>query len=126
MGLAVLVVLALVEAVILSLYISLHRTRYIITKDKVIIKTSKLIGGVKEILIKDIEHIERTLIPFGLRLFGASFHGGYYYIPALGKAFLAITNFKDGLLIKAKNGNYIITPKNPKEFENEIRKRLVT
>ena len=39
-------------------------------------------------------------MPFGIKLFGASFHEGYYQIPNLGRAFLAITNFHDGLLIR--------------------------
>lgn len=119
-GLVVIAILAVIEAIMLSLYNSLYKTRYVITEDKLIIKTSKLIGGNKEISIKDIKSIQRTLIPFGLRLFGASFYDGYYYIPSLGKAFLAITNFKDGLLIKTKNSNYIITPKDP----ISLRKKL--
>ena len=87
---------------------------------KDVIKTTKLIGGGKRIFLKTIESLEEILIPFGVRLFGASFHGGYYQIPGLGMAFLAITNFRDGLLIKTKNGNYIITPKDPRGFKEAI------
>jgi len=35
--------------------------------------------------------VEETLIPVGIKLFEASFHGGHYKIPGLGRAFLAIT-----------------------------------
>ena len=77
------------------------------------IKTTKLIGGNKRIYLKDIASVKRTFIPFGLKLFGASFHGGYYYIPKLGRAFLTITNFNDGVLIKTRKENYIITPETP-------------
>ena len=65
--------------------------------------------------------MQRTLIPFGFKLFGASFHGGYYYIPTVGRAFVAITNFSDGVLIKGTNGNYVITPSNPDNFIKSVR-----
>ena len=90
---------------------SIYRTKYILTDNELILKASKLIGGSKRIPLETIESVERTLIPFGFRLFGASFYGGYYYLPSVGKAFMVITNFKDGVLIKTKHGNYVITPK---------------
>lgn len=123
-GIAASVVLAFVEAVMLLLLRSLYRTRYVLTDEELVIKTTKLIGGDKRISLKTIESLEDTLIPFGVRLFGASFHGGYYQIPGLGRAFLAITNFHDGLLIKTKNGNYVITPKEPMGFKEAIETRI--
>ena len=122
-GIAASVLLALVEAVMLLLLRSLYRTRYVLTDEELVIKTTRLIGGGKRISLKTIESLEDTLIPFGVRLFGASFHGGYYQIPGLGRAFLAITNFHDGLLIKTKNGNYIITPKDPIGFKEAVETR---
>lgn len=119
-GIAALIVLAFVEAVMLLILGSLYRTRYVLTDEELFIKTTRLIGGGKRIALNTIESLEETLIPFGVRLFGASFHGGYYQIPGLGRAFLAITNFHDGLLIKTKNGNYIITPKDPIGFKEAI------
>lgn len=112
----------IVEGVFIILLASLYRTRYIVTRDRLIIETSRLIGGSKDIPLDGIVSVEKTLIPLGLRLFGASFHGGYYYIPGLGRAFLAITNFKDGLLIKARNGNYLITPKDPEDFKKLLER----
>lgn len=103
---------------------SLYRTRYILMDEEIVEKTTKLIGGSKRISLKNMESVEKTLIPFGIRLFGASFHGGYYQIPNLGRTFLAITNFHDGLLTKTKNENYIITPKNPVEFKEAIETRI--
>ena len=114
------VVLVIVEAIILLILRSLYTTKYVLTDREIILKTTRLIGGTKIIALKDVESVEETLIPFGIRLFGASFHGGYYKIPNLGWAFLAITNFNDGLLIKSKRGNFIITPKKPAEFRNAI------
>lgn len=72
--------------------------------------------------MKEINSVEKTLIPFGFRLFGASFYGGYYYFPNVGKAFMVITNFKDGVLIKAEHQNYVITPKHPENFIENIEK----
>jgi hypothetical protein len=123
-GIAASVVVAFVEAVMLLLLRSLYRTRYVLTNEELVIKTTRLIGGGKRISLKTIESLEDTLIPFGVKLFGASFHGGYYQIPGLGRAFLAITNFHDGLFIKTKNGNYVITPKNPMGFKEAIETRI--
>jgi len=123
-GIAALIVLAFVEAVMLLILGSLYRTRYVLTDEELVIKTTKLIGGNKRISLKTIKSLEETLIPFGVRLFGASFHGGYYQIPGLGRAFLAITNFHDGLLIKTRDGNYIITPKDPTGFKEAIETRI--
>ena len=120
-GTLVLIVLAFVEAVMLLILRSLYRTRYILTDEELVIKTTKLIGGDKRIPLKTIKSVEKTLIPFGFRLFGASFHGGYYHIPGLGRAFLAITNLRNGLLIKTQQGNYIITPKDPERFMKIIK-----
>jgi len=109
-----------VESVMLWIVASIYRTKYILTGSELVLKAPRLIGGNKRIPLKTIESIERTLIPFGFRLFGASFYGGYYYFPSVGKAFMVITNFRDGVLIKAKHGNYVITPRNPEGFIETI------
>lgn len=120
MGIIASIVLAFVEAVMLLLLRSLYHTKYVLMDEELVIKTTKLIGGDKRIPLKTVKSIEKILMPFGVRLFGASFHGGYYHIPGLGRAFLAMTNFKDGLLIKTKYGNYIITPKDPMGYKEAI------
>jgi hypothetical protein len=122
-GLVAAVVLAFVEAVMLLILRSLYSTRYVLSDQNLSIRTSRLIGGSKKIPLNKVESVEKTLIPFGIRLFGASFHGGYYKIPNLGRAFVAITNFNDGLLIKTKEQNYIITPKNPEKFKEAIERK---
>lgn len=119
-GIAASLVSVVVEAVMILILRSLYRTRYILTDEELVIKTTRLIGGEKRIPLKKVESVEKILIPFGIKLFGASFHGGYYQIPGLGRAFLAITNFQDGLLIKTTQGNYIITPKDPEGFREAI------
>jgi len=130
LGIAASIVLAVVEVIMLLILDSLYQTKYVLTNDELLIKTTKLTGGNKGIPLKAIKSIEETLIPFGIKLFGASFHGGYYQVPGLGRAFLAITNLKDGLLIKTRQGNYIITPKDPLDFkeaiETMIRQKQVT
>lgn len=122
-GIAASIVSAFVGLILLLVLASLYRTRYILTSQTLIIKTTKLIGGNRTILLKTVKSVKKTMIPFGIKLFGASLHGGYYHIPGLGRAFLAITNFRDGLLIKADNGNYIITPSNPLDFKEALESR---
>lgn len=113
-----------VEAIMLLILASIHRTKYVLTNDELLIRATRLIGGSKRIHLRDVVHIEKTLVPFGIRLFGASFHGGYYQIPGLGRAFMAITNFDNGVLIKTKQGNYIITPEKPEDFTQAINNAI--
>ena len=117
--------LFLLEPLFILLIRSIYNTRYILSERHLVIDTSALIGGRKKIQLNTIENVEKTLYPFGIKLFGASFHGGYYKIPGLGRAFLAITNFDDGILIRTKEGNYIITPSNPAEFINSLNHRII-
>jgi hypothetical protein len=117
-----LVVIVVVEMIIISIAVSLYTTRYTLTQSELILRASIFIGGTKRISSDTIDSAERTLIPFGIRLFGASGYGGYYYFPNIGKAFVVITNFRDGVLIKAKQGIYLITPRNPDEFIESIKK----
>lgn len=122
-GIVASIVSAVVGVIMLLILASLYRTRYILTNEELIITTTKLIGGGKTIPLETVKHIEKILIPFGVKLFGASFHGGYYHVPGMGRAFLTITNFKDGLLIKTSHGNYVITPNNPLDFKQAIENR---
>lgn len=122
-GIVASIVSAFVGVVMLLILASLYRTRYILTNKELIIKTTKLIGGGKTVPLETVKSVEKILIPFGVKLFGASFHGGYYYVPGMGRAFLSITNFKDGLLIKTGHGNYVITPNNPLDFKEVIESR---
>ncbi len=112
-----------VALIMLLILASLYRTRYILTDEDLIIKTTILIGGSKTIPLRTVRSVEKILMPFGIKLFGASFHGGYYHIPGLGRAFLTITNFKDGLLIKTDRRNYVITPGIPLGFKEAIEDR---
>lgn len=125
-GLIAATVATFVEAIMLLIPISIYRTKYILTDEELIIKTTRLIGGSKSIRLRDVVTSETLFIPFGIRLFGASFHGGHYYIPKLGRAFMAITNFNDGVLIKTKHGNFIITPENPENFIESMRLSEIT
>lgn len=118
-GIVASVVSALVEIVMLLILVSLYRTSYILTNEEFIIKTTRLIGGRKTVPLKALNSVEKTLIPFGV-----SFHGGYYYVPSIGSAFLVITNFNDGLLVKTDHGNYIITPSDPLDFKEAIESRI--
>jgi hypothetical protein len=119
-GLAAVAVSIFVEVIMLVILASIHRTQYVLTKDELLIRATRLIGGSKHIHLRDVDHVKKTLIPFSIRLFGASFHGGYYQIPSLGRVFMVITNFEDGVLIQTKHENYIITPRKPEEFSEAI------
>ena len=123
-GSAASLVSTFVGAIMFLIAASLYRTRYILTDAELVMRTTKLIGGNKTVSLKTVKSIEKTMIPFGIRLFGASFHGGHYHIPGLGRAFLSITNLDDGLLIKADHGNYIITPNNPLGFKEILESRV--
>ena len=115
-----LIVIVAVELIMVSLVVSIYRTTYTLTQKELVIRASILIGGTKRVPLETVESAERTLIPFGIRLFGASAYGGYWYFPNVGRAFVAMTNFKDGLLIKAQHGMYLITPKNPESFKESL------
>ena len=122
-AIALLALMAFIETLMILIFRSLYRTRYVLTDEELVIKTTKLIGGNKKIPLNSITSIESTVIPLGVRMFGASLHGGHYRVPGLGKTFMAITNFDDGLLIKTKNRNYIITPENKLGFKEAIEKK---
>lgn len=117
-------VVGFTESIMIWLAVSIQRTMYILTDNELTLKAPRLIGGSKKIPLDTIESIQRSPIPFGFRLFGASFYGGHYYLPGVGKAFMVITNFRDGVLIKAKHGNYVVTPRNPDDFIGNIKKKL--
>jgi hypothetical protein len=116
LGVVAVAVSVVVEAIMLRILASIYGTRYILTDGELVIRATRLIGGSKRVDLKDIVSVKRTLIPAGVRLFGASFYGGYYYVPGFGRAFLAITNFHDGVLVETKRENYIITPEKPEDF----------
>ena len=110
-----------IGSILLLILLSLYKTQYILTNNELVIRTTRLIGGGKRIPLKIIESVKQTVIPFGIRLFGASFHGGHYHIPGLGRAFMCITNFSDGLLIRTAFGDYVITPRNPANFKKLLQ-----
>ncbi len=118
------ILLVLILPLFIMLVRSINNTRYILLDEELLIDTSSIIGGSKRIPYEEIESVERTLIPWGWKLWGASFHGGYYRIPGLGKAFLAITNMGDGVLIKTKSMNYIISPREPDDFIDSLKSRI--
>ncbi len=97
----------------------INKIRYVINNNEITIH-----GAFNKNIIKinEIEEVRRSPIPFGIRLFGGSFIGGRYYFPGIGKAWVVMTNFKDGVLIKTHaEENYVITPKDPDEFIKDIR-----
>jgi len=95
-----------------------YHMNYVINNGRLIINGA---FNKNTIHIQTIEEIKKSAIPFGVRLFGGSFIGGRYYLPGIGKAWIAMTNFKDGVLIRTRDQeNYIITPQNPEDFVKNI------
>jgi hypothetical protein len=73
--------------------------------------------------IKDVVKVEKTLIPFHMKV-GASLYSGLFYIPSLGWVKSIVTNVTDGLLITARGGKrYLITPSNPLKFAKMLSAR---
>ena len=102
-------VLSLMSLMIKSLY----KTKYTL-KDGVLYSWSPF--AIINLKLKDIEKVERTLIPFHFRV-GASLYSGRFYIPSLGWTRAIITNLNDGVLITTKDKRrYLITPSNPDKF----------
>ena len=121
---ASLILLVLVMPLFIMVIKSINNTKYILLDEELLIDTSSIIGGSKKIPFNEIDSVERTLIPIGFKLWGASFHGGHYRIPGLGRAFLAISNMNDGVLIRTQSLNYIISPREPKCFIDSLRSRI--
>jgi hypothetical protein len=121
-----LLVLVLAEPLFILILRSLFGTRYLLTDSELLIEATRLIGGGRRISLGNIESVERTLIPWGIRLFGASLHGGYYSVPGLGRAYLTITNFDDGLLLRGRKENYIITPRDPLDFKELLESKIAS
>jgi hypothetical protein len=86
-----------------------------------------IIDGVfckKTVKISDIKSIQKTFIPVGFKIYGASFLGGWHYFPAIGTAWVVMGNFEDGVLITTKQKkHYLITPVNPLEFIKILKKK---
>ncbi len=114
-------VFSMVIIILVFVIMKAHRMKFTVTQTQIII------SGVfrKNVIEKsDIQTIEKTPIPFGFRLFGASFLGGLYYLPGIGKAWVSMGNFEDGILITTKQKkHYIITPQKPLNFIKIVKGR---
>ena len=102
-----------------SITFSLYRTKYVIQNG---VLSSWSPFAKINLKIKDIKNIERTRIPFHIRV-GASLYCGMFYIPEFGWTKTIITNLSDGLLITDKNNkHYLITPSNPEKFKKLLKR----
>lgn len=102
-----------------STTLSLYRTKYVIQNNTL---NSWSPFAKINLKIKDIKKVERTFIPFHIRV-GASLYCGMFYIPEFGWTKAIITNLSDGLLITDKrNKHYLITPSNPDEFKKLLKR----
>jgi len=98
---------------------SFYKTKYVL-QDGVLYSWSPF--AIIKIKLKDIKKVERTMIPFHIRV-GASLYSGRFYIPSLGWTRAIITNLSDGVLITTKDKkHYLITPSNPDRFIKLLKK----
>lgn len=108
-----------VLAMVLIVTASFYNTKYKI-KDDVLTAWSPFMFI--KIKLKDIKSVEKVIFPFGFRV-GASFYCGVYYVPNLGWVRVVVTNLRDAVLIKTRDGKkYIISPKNPQGFIKTLKK----
>ena len=99
---------------------SFYKTKYVLQKG-VLYSWSPF--AIIKIKLKDIKKVERTMIPFHIRV-GASLYSGRFYIPSLGWTRAIITNLSDGVLITTKDKkHYLITPSNPDRFIKLLNKK---
>ena len=111
-----------VLAMFIFIMVKAYRMKFTIEKSRIIVS-----GVFKEnrIEISDIKSIDKGPIPAGVRIFGASFLGGLYYLPGIGRAWVSMGNFEDGVLISTKKGkHYVITPQEPLKFIEIVKKKM--
>ena len=113
---------ALIDMFLLYLLLRAYRTRYTLCQDDLNVYGAM---GTKKIPYGEIESIKRSAIPSGLRLYGVSFLGGWYYLPGIGRTWVSMTNFKDGILISTLDDKrYLLTPAEPERFIQSIKERV--
>jgi len=121
---------AAVFSVVLLIFVFILYKAY--TMNFTVTQKEVAISGIfKEHIIRlsDISSVRKVPIPFGFRLGGASFLGGYYYLPGIGNAWVCMSNFTDGVLISTKSGrrkkmHYVITPNDPQKFISTLKRKM--
>ncbi len=99
-----------------------YRMKFTIGENRIIVNG---IFKKNRIEIAAIKSIDKIPMPAGFRLFGASFLGGWYYLPGIGKAWVTMGNFQDGVLISTKKGkHYLITPQDPLKFIEAVKRKM--
>jgi len=99
---------------------SFYKTKYVL-QDGILYSWSPF--AIIKLKLKDIKKVERTMVPFHIRV-GASLYSGRFYIPSLGWTRAIITNLSDGVLITTKDKkHYLITPSDPDRFVKLLNKK---
>lgn len=112
-------IMVFISFIMVLMTYSFYRTKYVI-QDGILYSWSPF--AVIELKLNDIKKVERTRVPFHVRV-GASLYSGRFYIPELGWTKSIITNLTDGVLITTKyNKHYLITPSNPDKFVKLLKK----
>ncbi|MBU0953589.1 MAG: PH domain-containing protein [Nanoarchaeota archaeon] len=115
------VYVAVMLLIIFILYRASNMT-FTVTRDTLFIRG---IFNTNVVPLKTITSVQKTPTPFGFRLFGASFLGGLYHLPGIGRTWVAMGNFEDGVLITTKQKkHFFITPQQPLAFINIVKKNM--
>ena len=115
-------ILVLIEIFLLE---RAYNVKFTVTEDQIIIDS---IFREMIIDISDVRSVEKVPIRpgSGFVLAGANLLGGWYSFPKIGKAYVAATNYRDGVLITTKeNKHYIITPETPLEFIKTVEVKML-
>jgi hypothetical protein len=114
---------ALIDLFLLYMLFRAYRTRYTLDQDDLNVYGAM---GTKKIPYGEIGSIKKSAIPSGFRLYGSSFLGGWYYLPGIGRTWVSMTNFRDGVLISTLDDKlYLVTPAEPERFIRSIKERVL-
>jgi len=109
---------ALITVLFVVIIVAYYRTKYVIGNGTLHAWSPFMTINLP---LKDIAKIERTRVPYHLRV-GASDYCGFFYIPGVGWTRTIMTNVTDGILIYGKDGKkYLITPSDPDKFAKLLK-----
>ncbi len=113
-------ILMLIFIFVVTLVVSFYKTIYKVNQGYLKSWSPLITINIK---IEDISKIEKIIMPFYFKGYGASFYCGKFYIPSLGWTNTVITNLTDAVLIIDNEGKkYLISPSKPEEFVEMIKK----
>ena len=105
-----LMVLIGVEIVMLLLLASLYGTEYILTPQKTGHQSIRSDRRYQDDTSGENRIHGKNTYTVGIQIIRRQLLRRILLLASIGRAFMVMTNFKDGVLIKSKQGTYVITP----------------